>query len=122
MGLLPALRAFERMQHLVALIDARTRLVLAREGGRVVYVADDAPVRKPQFRREVELDGHARATAGDIEGSGGTTKRRRFRPGDPARPGVIARAGTRPECPSGRAGGSRPRRTPPTARRRSPRR
>ena len=35
---------------------------------------------------------------------------------------ATARSGTRRECPSAHAGGSRPRRTPPTAVRRSPRR
>src|SRR5262249_34582641 len=47
-------RPFERVQNLVALIDAGTWFVLAHEGGGIIDVADDAPVDQPDLRREVE--------------------------------------------------------------------
>jgi hypothetical protein len=52
MGLLPGLRPFQRVQHLVALIDPGARLLLARKCNRVCKAADDATVGQPQLGRE----------------------------------------------------------------------
>jgi hypothetical protein len=62
MGLFPALSAFERVQNLVTLIDARARLVLALERRRILQIANDAPVDEPDLRREIELRLHVRIT------------------------------------------------------------
>jgi hypothetical protein len=56
----PLLCPLDPVQHLVALIDPRPRLVLARETERVLQIADDAPVSELQLRRKGELGCHVR--------------------------------------------------------------
>jgi hypothetical protein len=52
-------RPLERVQHLVAPIHSGAGLLLPRERNRILDVANDAPVYKVQFGREVELNRHA---------------------------------------------------------------
>jgi len=44
MRLLRALSALDPVQHLVALIDSKSRLVLARKAERILQIANDAAV------------------------------------------------------------------------------
>jgi len=57
--LLLGLRALDRVQNLVALIDPGPRLLLARKASGVSEIADNSAVSEMQFRREVELRYHA---------------------------------------------------------------
>jgi hypothetical protein len=66
---LSAPRPLKRVQHLVAPIHPRARLLLPRERNRILDVANDAPVHEVQFRREVELNRHAVVTADRIKSS-----------------------------------------------------
>src|SRR6266550_4649783 len=66
---LSAPRPLKRVQHLVAPIHPRARLLLPRERNRILDVANDAPVHEVQFGREVELNRHAVVTAGRIKSS-----------------------------------------------------
>src|SRR5262245_18417134 len=70
-SLLPSLRALERVQHLIALILARPRLVLAHERGGIRDAADDVPIDQPDSRRKGKLRLHVCITEG---------ARRRFQP------------------------------------------
>jgi len=63
MSLLFGLRAFDRVQDLVALIDSGTRLLLARKADSVSEIADDPAISQMQFRCENELRAHAAETA-----------------------------------------------------------
>ena len=52
-------RPLNRVQDLVAPIYSGADLLLPRERNRILDVANDAPVYKVQFGREVELNRHA---------------------------------------------------------------
>lgn len=69
MGLLVVLRAFHSVQDFVALIDARSNLLLASKAHCVGEIADDPPVLEMQLGREIELDGHVVETSGFAAGS-----------------------------------------------------
>ena len=58
-GLLHGLRALDRVQDLVALVDFETRLLLAGKAGGVFEIADDPAISEMQFRCEEELRHHA---------------------------------------------------------------
>jgi len=58
-SLLLGLRALNAVQNLVALIDSRTRLLLAGKASRISEIADDSSVAQMQLRCEVELRYHA---------------------------------------------------------------
>ena len=51
-GLLPGLRALDRVQDLVALGDSGTRLLLAGKADGVIEIADDPAISEMQFRCE----------------------------------------------------------------------
>src|SRR5947209_5551892 len=59
-GLLLSLRALDRVQHLVALVDSGTRLLLASKANGILKITDDPTVPEVQLRCEVELMYHAR--------------------------------------------------------------
>jgi hypothetical protein len=61
-GCFLAVRAFDRMEDLVALVDSRPRLLLARKTCGVIEIADDTSVPQTQLRREIEFHCHAAAT------------------------------------------------------------
>jgi hypothetical protein len=57
-GLLLGLRALDRVQNLVALVDPGPRFLLASKANSVSQMADNPAVSEMQFRREVELRDH----------------------------------------------------------------
>jgi hypothetical protein len=59
-GLLLGLRALHRVQHLVALVDSGTHLLLASKANGILKIADDPTVSEMQFRCEVEIRSHAK--------------------------------------------------------------
>jgi hypothetical protein len=68
-------RALHGVQYLVALIDARPQLLLARKSDSVVKVTNDAAVPQVQLGREIECEGHARITVAGRGGSCGSSHR-----------------------------------------------
>jgi hypothetical protein len=70
MGFLLGLCAFDLMEDLVALVDAGPRLLLARKARCVIQITDDPSIPEVNLRREIELDRHAFATAGQAKSSG----------------------------------------------------
>jgi len=58
-GLLFGLRALDRVQDLVALVDPGPRFLLASKANGVAEMADNSAISEMQFRREVELRYHA---------------------------------------------------------------
>jgi hypothetical protein len=67
--------ALHGMQDLVALIDAGTQLLLAREADGVVEMANDASVLEVQLRREVKCECHGGITGVGHVGSGASGRR-----------------------------------------------
>ena len=58
-GLLLGLRALDRVQDLVALVDPGPCFLLASKANGVAEMADNSAISEMQFRREVELRYHA---------------------------------------------------------------
>jgi hypothetical protein len=54
-----AVGVLDLMQDFIALIDAGSNFLLAREAHGVVEVTDDAPILEMQLGREIKLDRHA---------------------------------------------------------------
>jgi len=58
-GLLLGLRALDRVQNLVALVDPGSRFLLASKANGVSEMANNSAVSEMEFRREVQLRDHA---------------------------------------------------------------